>query len=106
SSGSAEFERVLRAVLADQELIRRTRTAWDALRADLFGGPAEKERFGFAAVNSGTFRLLAVQNSDEALLRFLEFAKDHKIGAKWNVHRLVKRWQKVTKLVEKEQLRQ
>ena len=78
SSGSAEFGSVLRQVSADQELIRRNRVAWDALRSDLFGGATEKERFGFAAVESGMFRLLAHGNSSDALSVFIRFTRDHR----------------------------
>jgi CheY-like chemotaxis protein len=104
SSGSADFAKVLRAVSADQESIRHAREAWDAVRPDLFGGPAEKERFGFAAVQSGAFRLLALDNPDEAQARFLEFIRNHRLEAKWDVHRLFKRWQKLTGLASGAQL--
>jgi hypothetical protein len=55
SSGSTRFAGILEEVQADQELIRLNRLVWDALRTDLFGGNVEKERFGFAAVESGIF---------------------------------------------------
>lgn len=106
SSGSAEFASVLRQVSADQELIRRNRVAWDALRSDLFGGAAEKERFGFAAVESGMFRLLAQGNSSDALSVFIRFTKDHRVDVRWDVRRLVKRWQKTSELAAKHSLAQ
>jgi hypothetical protein len=102
SSGSAEFANLLRQVSADQELIRRNRLAWDALRSDLFGGPVEKERFGFAAVESGMFRLLARGNSSEALSVFTRFTRDHQVDVKWDVPRLVKRWKKISDLASKD----
>jgi tetratricopeptide (TPR) repeat protein len=104
SSGSAEFANVLRQVSADQELIRRNRVAWDALRSDLFGGAAEKERFGFAAVESGMFRLLARGNSSDALSVFISFTRDHRVDVRRDVRRLVKRWQKISELAAKDSL--
>lgn len=106
SSGSVEFANVLRQVSADQELIRRNRVAWDALRSDLFGGAAEKERFGFAAVESGMFRLLAKGNSSDALSVFIRFTSDHRVDVRWDVRRLVKRWQKISELAAKHSLAQ
>jgi tetratricopeptide (TPR) repeat protein len=106
SSGSAEFANILRQLSVDQELIRRNRVAWDALRSDLFGGAAEKERFGFAAVESGMFRLLAHGNSSDALSVFVTFTRDHRVDMKWDVPRLVKRWQKISNLVAKDSLDQ
>ena len=102
SSGSAEFGSVLRQVSADQELIRRNRVAWDALRSDLFGGATEKERFGFAAVESGMFRLLAHGNSSDALSVFIRFTRDHRVDVRWDVRRLLKRWQRISELVAKD----
>jgi len=102
SSGSTRFAGVLEEVRADQELIRRNRLAWDALRPDLFGGIAEKERFGFVAVESGMFRLLAQGKYDDALASFEWFARDHRTGAKWDVRRLAKRWQKINALAAME----
>lgn len=63
SCGSTKFASILKEVRTAQEPIRRNRLAWDALRPDLFGGVAEKERFGFVAVESGMFRLLALGQS-------------------------------------------
>jgi tetratricopeptide (TPR) repeat protein len=102
SSGSTRFAVVLEGVRTDQELIRRNRLAWDALRPDLFGGAAEKERFGFAAVESGMFRLLAQGKHDDALAGFHRFARDHRTGVKWDVRRLAKRWQRINALIAKE----
>jgi hypothetical protein len=53
--GSTRFGGILEEVQADQELIRRNRLAWDALRPDLFGGIAEKERFGLRPSNRECF---------------------------------------------------
>ena len=102
SSGSTKFAGVLEEVGADQELIRRNRLAWDALRPDLFDGTAGKERFGFAAVESGMFRLLAQGKYDDALAGFERFARDHRTGVKWDVRRLAKRWQKINALAAME----
>ena len=103
SSGSTRFAGVLEEVQADQDLIRRSRLAWDALRPDLFGGTTQKERFGFVAVESGMFRLLAQGKYDEALAAFDRFATDHQTGVKWDVRRLAKRWQKIDALAAMEQ---
>jgi tetratricopeptide (TPR) repeat protein len=100
SSGSSIFAGILEEVRADQEPIRRNRLAWDALRPDLFGGIAEKEQFGFAAVESGMFRLLAQGKYDEALTHFDRFTRDHQTGVKWDVRRLARRWQRISALVE------
>jgi tetratricopeptide (TPR) repeat protein len=102
SSGSTRIADVLEEVQANQELIRRSRLAWDALRPDLFGGIAEKERFGFVAVESGMFRLLAQGKYDDALTDFDRYTRDHRIGVKWDVRRLAKRWQKINSLAEVE----
>jgi len=104
ASGSKRFARVLEEVRADQDLIRRNRLAWDALRPDLFGGIAEKERFGFAAVESGMFRLLAQGKYDEALADFDRFTRDHRTAVKWDVRRLARRWQKINALAAEEPL--
>jgi hypothetical protein len=106
SSGSTEFASVLRQLSADQELIRRNRIAWDALSSDQFGGAAEKERFGFAAVESGMFRLLAHGNSSDALSAFLRFTRNHRVDMRWDVRRLVKRWLMISELVIKDSLAQ
>src|ERR1019366_5844823 len=102
SSGSTRFASILEEVRADQELIRRNRLAWDALRPDLFDGTAGKERFGFAAVESGMFRLLAQGKHDDALAGFDRFARGHRTGVKWDVRRLARRWQKINALIAME----
>ena len=106
SAGSAKFASILRQLNADQELIRRNRLAWDAIRADMFGGPVEKERFGFIAVESGMFRCLAQGNSSDALSAFSRFGRDHRVDVKWDVRGLVKRWQRISELVAKDSLAQ
>ncbi|MDP2996003.1 MAG: tetratricopeptide repeat protein [Bryobacterales bacterium] len=42
-----------------QPKIRQHRAEWDALRAELFGGPQAKLEFGYVAVTGGHFRKLA-----------------------------------------------
>jgi tetratricopeptide (TPR) repeat protein len=102
SCGSTKFASILKEVRTAQEPIRRNRLAWDALRPDLFGGIAEKERFGFAAVESGMFRLLTQGQCDDALRAFDKFTRDPQTGAKWDARRLVKRWRKINALAATE----
>ncbi len=99
SLGSSEFASILREVDVDQEFIRRNRIAWDALRPDLFGGAEEKERFGFTAVESGVFRLLAHGNPNDAPQVFFSFSQERRFEVNWDVRRLVKRWQKTSELI-------
>ena len=99
-SESREFARILLTVSDAQDSIRKIRLAWDAMRPDVFGGPVQKERFGFAAVQSGAFRLLAQKQSDEARVRFREVDKQQQLGANWDIPSLFKRWQKLASLAD------
>jgi len=67
--------------------VRLCRQAWDSLPADLFGGAAYKEEFGFEAVNAGVFRrLCAMQPAG------LSAAVDFEVLGFPNSRDVMKRW--------------
>jgi hypothetical protein len=87
SSHSEKVENLLQEIQRNQDAARLCRQAWDTLPADLFGGAAYKEEFGFEAVNAGVFRrLCAVQPAG------LSAALDFEVPGFPNSREVMKRW--------------
>lgn len=72
---------LLDAISEEQPAIRNCRQAWDILPPDLFGSSAEKEAFGFRAVENGLFT--AVSSGKEVNHSQFSASDDRLIGKRW-----------------------